>query len=502
MDDFTDASRFEEESYTMLVDSSRRNALAFPLASEYTVDFSGTPFKNVVGVELLAATVPRSGYVVDSGKNVLAYALGAPPYAAANIVSVTLDPGDYNLAQLCDHASARVSAGAGAGAAALTASPFTTPAEISNKIAFQSPTPFALFLDRGTLGGKLGFGRAVNADDVAAGFYAGTPAWRARPFVDANVYVAVATVSSATSQAFTGPEPFSDTLALGAGVGNALTQLFTVQTGGVASALTFAVAALPAPTTFSVRVLDAAGATVAAGNVAAAAADASVVVPLTATGGGMGVVTAGNTATIELSASLAGCTVYVNPPNVPVDSANELALGGATASTTLALCGTLDVLSTGYRVVSPGVVDLTGDRFLVVRCPEVETYLVRGERLASEATHPGIGLLTLGTYGYSEARLDFFHAKPRTLTAPIGRLSRMSFRLESQDGALYPSRGCDHTLLVNVRFLVPKKRKSEEEDESLLSPGYDPDVWLYRAKTEARDAARGGGGATRAVTRY
>lgn len=151
-----------------------------------------------------------------------------------------------------------------------------------------------------------------------------------------------------------------------------------------------------------------------------------------------------------------------------------------------ALCATLAVDTSGYRVVSPGVVDLTGDRFLIVRCPEIETYTVRGERLAAETVHPGIGLLTLGTYGFTESKLDFANAKPRTLQTPIAKLSKFTIRLESQDGTTYPTRGCDHSLLICIRTAVPKASLRGNAPDSLLAPGYDPDVWKYRREVEAR----------------
>jgi hypothetical protein len=476
MDDVSDYGRFDFEDAQLMINSGTRDASTFPEASEYTIDLSAAPFKNVVGVSLLSASIPRSGYVVDDGKSVVKYAVGNPPYEEANVTSATISSGDYNLPQICDALGARLAP------AAITVVPLTNPAEISNKIVFLSSQPFSVILDRDTLGGKIGFGRSVNATDIAAGYYSGTPAWEARNFVDSNVYVATAFASNASSQAFVGPRPYTFSTPLYAA--NVLSQRFTVQAGGFAESLSLTVAYVTSPITFFVRVKDSAGNVVSTGNVVASAGALNIVVPLANTPNA-DVIAKGSVAEIELSVST-NCSVYSNPPNVPVDSENSLSRGGTVISTSLAICGTLTVLRAGYRVISPGVVDLTGDRFLTIRCPEVESYIVRSERIASETTHPGIGLLTLGAYGFNEARLDFYNYRPRVLSTPIGRLSKMTIRLQAEDGSTYPTRGCDHTMLLNVRYLVPKRAPPSAAESGLLSPGYSSDMWKYRANTDAR----------------
>lgn len=482
MDDVYDQSKFEVESYNMLIDSSRRDVATEPEASEYTIDLTSTPFKNVVGVDLLAASVPRTGYVIDSGCNEFSYALGTPPHEPGNVVTATLVSGDYNLSQICDEINRAVSSSAPAGTVVPVASPYTNPAEISNKIAFDSPAPFSLYLDRKSLGGRIGFGTQVTQAGVDAGWFEGTSAWKEKSFVDANVYVAVRTANVSSESAFIGPMEFSDSATIGDGL--TCTQTFTALATGVPSYATFAVSSFDPGTSLSVRVIDLSGSTVASGSAAIdSSGDFSVALSASATSDG---VTAGSECSLEIVPSGGSCSIYVNPQNLPNDPLNSLTINGVSQSEDEALCATLTVLTSGYRVVSPGVVDLTGDRFLIIRCPEIETYTVRGERLAAETVHPGIGLLTLGTYGFTESRLDFFHAKPRTLQTPIAKLSKFTIRLESQNGSTYPTRGCDHSLLLCVRSAVPKAVERSGERPSILAPGYTPDVWKYRREVEAR----------------
>ena len=466
-----------------MIDSRSRDSLAYPDASEYVVDFSENPFKNVVGVQLLTGSVPRTGYVVDYGYNQFAVAIGTPPFPDANIQTVTLEPGDYNVPQLVDQINYKLTA-AGIG---VTAAPYTNPAEISNKFSFTGPEAFAIFADRATLGGKMGFGSSVNSTDISTGYYSATPTWTATQFQDANVYVSVAqTDTTGGYESYIGPVAGTTTMAVV--VGSTYSQRFTPLVGGI-------------PSSFSVSLLSSVGTTTVSATVTVDAYDAVAVASGSAT-----VSNVSTTATvITLAQALTGgtiqtsygnvfinfavtadCTLSIESTNLSPDPLNAILTNGAVVSTTNSVCGTLYVDKTGYRVVSPGVADLTGDRFLLVRCPEVESYVYRGNRRASGTTHPGIGLLTLGTYGFAESNLDFASSKPRSLQVPIGRLSKMTIRLESQNGNAYPTRGCDHTLLLDVRYLVPKAADAKLSSmPSILSPGYTQNPWEYAVRQQA-----------------
>ena len=482
MDDISDPNRFDQESYQMMIDSGTRDSLAYPDASEYVVDFSDNPFKNVVGVQLLTGSVPRTAYVVDEGYNRLAVAIGTAPFPDSNVQTVTLDPGDYNLPQLVDQMNYQLTAAG----ISVTATPHTNPAEISNKFAFKGPEPFAVFVDRGTLGGKIGFGSSVNAEGIAAGYYSATPTWTATRFQDANVYVAVAqTDTTGGSESFVGPVP--GTLTLAVSVGSTYSQRFTPLVGGIPSSLSFYLYSSGAATvsaSVSVGTYDASPVAGGSATVSTASTTQTVITLAQTVGGGTIQPSYGNV--FINFAVTAACTLSIESTNLSPDPLNALLTNGSVVDIVDSACGTLYVNTAGYRVVSPGVADLSGDRFLLVRCPEVESFMYRGDRRASGATHPGLGLLTLGTYGFAETNLDFKSSKPKTLQVHIGRLSKMTIKLESQDGNVYPTRGCDHTLILDVRYLTPKPSDAKLSSmRSVLSPGYTHDPWKYAATQQA-----------------
>lgn len=59
-----------KETYTFIIDSSKRNIDEYPEPNEYVVNFD-IPFKNVFGIEILDVSVPKTMYNVDTDSNKL-----------------------------------------------------------------------------------------------------------------------------------------------------------------------------------------------------------------------------------------------------------------------------------------------------------------------------------------------------------------------------------------------------------------------------------------------
>lgn len=102
-----------------------------------------------------------------------------------------------------------------------------------------------------------------------------------------------------------------------------------------------------------------------------------------------------------------------------------------------------------HAVTAPGTVDLTGPRFVTVRCPEIESHLFRDR--VNEAVHPGLGLVKLRTTGYADERLDFV-AFPTRFFHPIGKLGKLTLKLEKSDGSPYNSHDADHVMTLVLRY--------------------------------------------------
>jgi hypothetical protein len=110
----------------------------------------------------------------------------------------------------------------------------------------------------------------------------------------------------------------------------------------------------------------------------------------------------------------------------------------------------VSVLNNGqYAIVPPGMVNLSGSRYVLVRCAEIEMHMYQDR--SYEDHHAGLGMVRMGPRGYQASRFDFISFPP-SIFHPIERISQLTFRIERPDGSLYKTRGVDHTLLFLVRY--------------------------------------------------
>lgn len=140
----------------------------------------------------------------------------------------------------------------------------------------------------------------------------------------------------------------------------------------------------------------------------------------------------------------------------------------------------------GKYMIPPGIVNLAGVFFVLLRCPEIESHLYNS--FAYSQNCPGIALFRLGSImQIREPRLDFtnFVKKP---FHPIGKLSKLTFRFEIVTGQLYDFKGVNHNMLLTLKFYAPKL--IEPKIRYTLNPNYNPNYLEYMVKRmnlEARE---------------
>jgi hypothetical protein len=123
----------------------------------------------------------------------------------------------------------------------------------------------------------------------------------------------------------------------------------------------------------------------------------------------------------------------------------------------------------------PGIVNLAGAFYVLLRCPEIESHLYNS--FAYSQNCPGIAMFRLGSImQLREPRLDFtnFVKKP---FHPIGKLSKLTLRFELPTGQLYDFKGIDHNILLTLKFYAPKL--IEPKIKYTLNPNYNPNYLEY-----------------------
>ena len=144
----------------------------------------------------------------------------------------------------------------------------------------------------------------------------------------------------------------------------------------------------------------------------------------------------------------------------------------------LNLCCEITVENDVWALTSPGMVDITGEKLVLVRCPEIETVMFR-ERFNEKGIHAGLGYVKMLGQGFRDQRSDYFTPFPPRVFHPISKLSKLTIRIENPDGTLYKTRGVDHYLLMLITYYKAIPDRAKGWSPTLLNPAYTPDVHAY-----------------------
>ena len=483
-----------DQTYIFLVDSAKRDKSAYPSAAEFEVVFNSM-FRNVTKFEVLSVNIPRTDYLVDSNENTFVYAIGQPTNISswqsdlANIRTANITPGDYNFSQLIDQMNFQFQAIANAfnDTTILVASPATNPNEISNKIIISGSGPFTLL--PGSMNSVIGFGDPVNVGKAAStGFYNVVPGYSINyPNGAENVFLSVAgNVQGSTNiNEFVGVFPPGDrTSYYPIYTGQVLRQYFAASSAGVPATVTayFNDLATAPPGGFGVNVTIAyAGnnTVVATGNIVSINSQLtpSVSGPLTVVSNFVQNQNYYVQFTPATATTSSNCTsLWFSVSNLPTVPGAYMTVNGANVNPGQYFATTVVAGAIGNNLTSPGIVNLRGARYIKIRCKELEQMIYK-DRIG-ESTTAGIGIVNLIGYGYSQERFDFTSIPFRPFF-PIGKLQKLTFRLERPDGSLYDTLGVDNTFLCSLTYRVTPNSGADMQFDGPgrfhAAPGYTGD---------------------------
>jgi hypothetical protein len=136
--------------------------------------------------------------------------------------------------------------------------------------------------------------------------------------------------------------------------------------------------------------------------------------------------------------------------------------------------------TTSYLLKAPGIVNLLGNRYIILRCKEFEDHLLGSHAYTKYS--PGIGLFKLAAANndITHLRFDFVNLVRKPFH-PIGKVSKLSIRFETQEGSAYDFKGVNHQLLFVIKYLVPTQKVKFAK--SLLNPNYDPNFMNYMSNS-------------------
>jgi hypothetical protein len=476
----------EAESHVLYIDSSKRDVDLYPRPNQYVLHFD-EPFRNVFGLQILEANIPRTMYSIEVDRRDLFCDVGYNGMHVADAGGATkhvrLQARDHDMTTLRTalNDAFQSSETFGATLPRISVSFLTDRPQFSSRFVFTCRTPFLVDFDRSNIAQELGFDQ--KADGGLYQVQDGQLNYECfrHNALGQRIFASVDTGDKPLhEQALPPPDPASAravSLADSPLAPRALHITSDVDVDGemfthsVLSAVEIPLLQTPATPSVDMELVD---------------TTTGVLLLRAELHAGQGA---------DGAPVLRVRDLHLSPLHTCVletDRQYALRLGADADATLLAddagafACRVWTSFST-HRLVSPGIVALTGERFVILRIQEIEDHL-HGSLAYSSATHAGMALFSIGndTVSLLRNRLDFVNLNYRQFH-PIGKLSRLTLSFTTGDGRPYDFKNVNHYMLIVVRYLQPKARQHLQR--SLLNPDYNPDFMAYMTDAAERRRA-------------
>lgn len=481
-----------KESYIFFVDSKDRDYTLYPTPQSYRINFSA-PFKHVYSLEILDASIPRTQYCVDTHNNSLRFCVvNSSTYNWYDISIPIRDYGDATLisafnSALSDHA--------------ITVKNESSPADELSTFVFESRKEFHFDMNNSTIFKTLGFDLHASEEDsdrykTLASYandltYVNSLTDKTYSTFDTKEYLEdIAYYKQRWYGSIPGDDvidtvfelPQTDSISINT-VDYIIRQQFEVNDSGMLHILNIPIADISenllksdSNTHLQFQILK--GTIEVYGNTLTYNSET---LSLNYTFTSSHPIDIETEYVLKIYSSLVKeeGNVEFNVNNDHVDKATlEIPSGIAPLNLpktqTYSICFDVMVKNGLQQIKSPGLYNLIGDRYILLKCKEIEDHLFRSR--AYEKYTMGLAKFNIGLFGYDETRFDFSSTPPREFH-PIGKLTNLTFNFHRPDGSLYNFRGINHTLTIVIRYYEPVQNLKFEK--SSLNPKYDPDTFRY-----------------------
>ena len=448
-----------KESYMFFVDSGNRNRNMNPHPSEYIVQFSA-PYKYVFALEVLDASIPRTQYAVDEHNNKFVYVKNG------DLVEKEIPVGDYTDLKFIQIFNETLEG-------EITISNKSVPGDEKSKFIFESLDEFEIIRDLSTIRTVIGFDLQGLKDEPYPSMYS---------YKDTQIFGSLYTSDVREIVAYEGP--------LNVGIyeeisnDECLSQQFKISSENVGDIHTIEIGLVENRNVkFGYIIVDSGGNEKTGGQIDVLSSEISGTITIpTST-----IYFPEDTYTLMIFGPKDTNNNPINNFKIAVnqdENEDELKIGNFTGNVTTylnqstiipqkSMCINVTTTNRLHKIEAPGIYSLIGDRYCILRCPEIEQHMYRSK--SYESNTMGLAKFTLAVMGYGETRMDF--SAPVREFHPIGKLTQMTFRFERPDGSLYNFRGINHTITFNIRYYTPLQ--DQEFNFFPLNPNYDPNNFRF-----------------------
>ena len=128
-----------------------------------------------------------------------------------------------------------------------------------------------------------------------------------------------------------------------------------------------------------------------------------------------------------------------------------------------------------YKIVSPGIIYFIGNKYIIMKCPEIEAHLYGS--LSYSKFSLGLAKFRVDSVGINSEKLSITKLPVREFH-PIGKLAKMTLRFETNKGTLYDFKGVNHNIVFAIYYYEPTQNKFPEG--SILNPEYKMNYIEYQ----------------------
>ena len=136
-----------------------------------------------------------------------------------------------------------------------------------------------------------------------------------------------------------------------------------------------------------------------------------------------------------------------------------------------------------YEITSPGIVFFIGEKYIVLRSPEIEEHAYGS--LAYTNYNLGIVKFKVNSVGYNDEKLEMTRLPIREFH-PIGKLSKLTFKFETSTGLPYDFKGVNHIITYLITYYRPLL-SAKHEFKPILNPNYKNNFNDYRYINEEQE---------------
>ena len=145
-----------------------------------------------------------------------------------------------------------------------------------------------------------------------------------------------------------------------------------------------------------------------------------------------------------------------------------------------------NINNTNYEVYSSGIIDLIGEKYIILRCPEIEEHLTNN--ISYSKHNLGLAKFRLGLVGYNDQEVSINKIQAKKFH-PIGKFSKFTLIFETSLGELYDFKGIEHNIIFNIKYYEIKN--DIKFTKSLLNPNYTGNILDYKYSIEEQENESG-----------